>query len=319
MDKVKIGLYGVGHLGKIHLKCLGDTPFEVVGFYDPDRDVAEQVSTTSGVKYYDDVDTLLSVVDAVDIVSPTVTHHDICLRAIKAEKHVFVEKPITSSVPEAQEIMSTLKGRNLVFQVGHVERYNPAFKAINPAMIDPQFIEVHRLATFNPRGTDVSVILDLMIHDLDLILALVKGEVIDIQAKGVAIVSDLPDICNVRLSFSNGCVANVTASRISMKAMRKFRLFQKDAYTSIDFLAKETQTLRMSDVEHDGLYVDTSSGRRYIDIELPEILNSNAIADELNDFYTSIVSDKAPLVGVKEGHAALDLAYKIEEKVGLSI
>lgn len=314
---VKIGVFGVGHLGKIHLKCLEQTPFKVVGFYDPDDQAAKVVENESRIKRFQDEEELLTSVDAVDIVTPTSYHYNTAMKALSYGKHLFIEKPVTHDLDEARKLVETVKEKKVIAQVGHVERFNPAFTSLTADQLHPQFIESHRLATFNPRGTDVSVVLDLMIHDLDLILSLVEGEVVDVMANGVKVVSSTPDICNSRITFSNGCVANVTASRISLKNMRKLRLFQEDAYISIDFLEKESQIITLSDqnIESSFMPIDTYKGRRYINMSTKGSKDNNAIVDELNNFYSSLTTGVQPQVTIFDGFRALKLATRIEQAI----
>lgn len=316
---VRIGLLGLGHLGKIHLRCLLQTDMEVVGVYDTDRYALHSISKEYGVTAYESLDELLQVVDAVDIVTPTTTHHALASAAIKADKHLFIEKPVTLELSEAAELYQMVKDTGIVAQVGHVERYNPALLALGDRPLAPVFIEGHRLATFNPRGTDVSVVLDLMIHDLDLVLSLVDDEVVDVRANGVAIVSETADICNARIEFKGGCVVNLTASRISLKAMRKMRLFQSDAYISIDMLEKVSQVVQLDDLPpgvdrdtYDGMILPTNSGAKRIHIETPPMVENNAILSELNDFNKSIISGSKPHVSIGDGYRALQLAHRIE-------
>lgn len=316
---MKIGLFGIGHLGKIHVKCLLETPFELTGFYDPDDASASWVETNFGITRYTDPDHLLGEVDAIDVVCPTIHHYDIALKACLAGKHVFIEKPVTETVEQARHLMELAKQHNIMMQVGHVERYNPAMIPIQQKITNPRFIEGHRLALFNPRGTDVSVVLDLMIHDLDLVLSLVKSEVTSVSANGVKIVSTTPDICNARIEFANGCVANLTASRISLKNMRKLRIFQDDAYLSLDFLSKESQMVKIEDVtdgdENVGMTLSTNTGLKRIIIEQMPIEQINAIQAELSDFYDSIVRSLPPRVSIEDGYKALHLAYWIHQKI----
>ena len=237
---LKIGVLGAGHLGKIHLRLLQQSEkYELVGFYDPNQENAEKVSKEFGYKHFSTIATLIHAVDVIDIVTPTLSHYKCAKVSIKSGKHVFIEKPISNTVEEAEEIIALAKEYSVKGQVGHVERFNPAFKATKDMIDNPMFIETHRLAEFNPRGTDVPVVLDLMIHDIDAILSVVKSKVKNISASGVSVISDTPDIANARIEFENGCVANLTASRISLKNMRKSRFFQKDAYISVDFLEKK--------------------------------------------------------------------------------
>src|SRR5690554_7885908 len=236
---LKIGVLGAGHLGKIHLRLLNQSQkYELVGFYDPNAENAQKVSAEFGYRKFDTIEELIENVEVVDIVTPTLSHYDCAVMAIKKGKHIFLEKPISNTIAEAEEIIRLAKEYNVKGQVGHVERFNPAFKSVKDKINNPMFIETHRLAEFNPRGTDVPVVLDLMIHDIDAILSVVKSPVKEVHATGTAVISETPDIANARIEFENGCVANLTASRISLKKMRKARFFQRDAYISVDFLEK---------------------------------------------------------------------------------
>ncbi|MBT8321849.1 MAG: Gfo/Idh/MocA family oxidoreductase, partial [Eudoraea sp.] len=234
---LKVGVLGAGHLGKIHLRLLQESPkYELIGFYDPDAIIGKHVAEEFGYTYIDNLNALIDAVDVVDIVTPTLSHFDCAKKAMEKGKHIFIEKPITKTLEEAEEMLRLQKKFQVKGQVGHVERFNPAFKAIKNNIANPMFIEAHRLAEFNPRGTDVPVVLDLMIHDIDIILSVVDSEVKQINASGVSVISKSPDIANARIEFENGCVANLTSSRISLKNMRKSRFFQRDAYISVDFL-----------------------------------------------------------------------------------
>ena len=245
---LKVGVLGAGHLGKIHLRLLQQSDkYNLIGFYDPDTENAKRISEEFGYKYFSSIDELIQAVDVVDIVTPTLSHYECAEKAILQKKHIFIEKPIANTIEEAENILNLIKKNNVKGQVGHVERFNPAFIAIKEAIHNPMFIEAHRLAEFNPRGTDVSVVLDLMIHDIDAILSVVKSPVKQVEASGVSVISQSPDIANARIEFENGCVANLTASRISLKNMRKARFFQKDAYISVDFLEKKVEVVRMKD------------------------------------------------------------------------
>jgi predicted dehydrogenase len=319
---LKIGVLGAGHLGKIHIRLIKEIEaYELVGFYDPDSDNAVKASEELGIKAFSSIDALIEAVDVVDIVTPTLSHYDCAAKALKSTKHVFIEKPITNTVEEAKSLMQLAEEANVKAQVGHVERFNPAFTAALPYFDKPMFIEGHRLAQFNPRGTDVSVVLDLMIHDIDIILSVVKSNIRRISASGVAVVSDTPDICNARIEFDNGCVANLTASRISMKNLRKSRFFQKDAYLSVDFFEKKVEVVRMKDVEGEGdpfgilLELPNGKGKKQIIFDQPDVEPNNAIKDELSTFAAAILNDTTPLVTLHDGFSALDVAYKIIEKL----
>lgn len=317
---LKIGVFGTGHLGKFHLnnwKQIAGT--EITGFYDPDDQTASSVAEQYGIKRFPTIESLMDAVDAVDIIAPTTFHFELCKAAITRGKHVFVEKPLANTLDEARELVKLAKEANIKLQVGHVERFNPAFLALKDKPLDPMFIEVHRLAQFNPRGTDVSVILDLMIHDIDIILSLVKSNVKSISANGVAVMSDTPDIANVRIEFDNSCVANLTSSRISMKKMRKMRLFQKDAYIGIDFLDKKTEVIRLSDASDKNAFtfdIDTAHGKKTIAISSPAVEDGNAILMELQAFTDAIVNNTDTPVSVIDGLRAMEVAHQILEKIG---
>lgn len=316
---MKIGLAGAGHLGKIHLKCLLNTKFEFAGFYDPDPTVSKMIVETYSVKSFDSLSDLIDASDCIDIVSPTVHHYEIAKTCISRGKHVFIEKPLTESTKQAEELVKLSIENGVKVQVGHVERYNPAIRSLKNINFKPKFIEGHRLAMFNPRGTDVSVVLDLMIHDIDIVLSMVKDNIKDVRANGVSIVSSTPDICNARIEFEGGAVANLTASRISMKNMRKIRIFQEDAYISLDFLDKEAQVIKIeNNIEGDnfsGMTIHTNDGLKRIIIETPSIMQNNAIEDELNDFYESVVNDAPLIVTIEDGYRALHLAHIIQDKI----
>jgi predicted dehydrogenase len=319
---LKIGVLGAGHLGKIHLKCIKEiADFDLVGFYDPDTENAVRTQTEFGVKYWDSLDDLIDAVDVVDIVTPTVSHFECAAKALKKCRHVFIEKPIVTTVEEARELIKIAAEASVKVQVGHVERFNPAFLAVEAMFDRPMFIESHRLAQFNPRGTDVPVILDLMIHDIDIVLSVVRSNIRKISASGVAVVSDTPDIANARIEFDNGCVANLTASRISLKNMRKSRFFQRDAYISIDFLKKEVEVVKIIDAAGEdvppGFVLELGPGRgtKQISFDKPEIKPLNAIKAELESFYSAIVNNTVPPVTINDGSSALEVAYQIIEKI----
>jgi predicted dehydrogenase len=316
---LKLGIFGVGHLGKFHLNNWKEiSGVELVGFYDPDDVAAQEVSAKYQLPRFIDPERLIDACDAIDIVAPTQFHFNLCEKAIKKGKHVFVEKPLANSMEEARELVKLVKESNIKMQVGHVERFNPAFLATQDLELNPMFIEVHRLAQFNPRGTEVSVILDLMIHDIDIILNLVKSEVKFISASGVAVMTDTPDIANVRIEFNNGCVVNLTSSRISMKRMRKMRLFQKDAYIGIDFLNKKTEIIKLKtakDLEAFSFDLETPHGKRTIAILNPVIPEVNAIKMELEKFRDAVVNNTATIVSEVDGYRAMEIAHQILNKI----
>lgn len=321
---LKIGVLGAGHLGKIHLKCiqLANESYSLAGFYDPNASAAAQAEANFGVQAFDKVEDLLDAVDVVDIVTPTPSHFALASLAIDKGKHIFIEKPVTQTLEEAETLLRRSREKGVKIQVGHVERFNPALLALEDMDLNPMFIEAHRLAVFNPRGTDVSVILDLMIHDLDILLSMVPSEVTFVSASGVAVVSETPDIANARIEFANGCVANLTASRISLKQMRKVRLFQRDAYISLDFLDKQAQVVRLYDQDNSHqaptpnlLELETPKGRRYLHVDMPPIEPHNAIKMELESFAHSILENTPPKVTIDDGYEALKLAYRIIEEI----
>ena len=316
---LRVGVLGAGHLGKIHLRLLNESKkYELVGFYDPDAIIGKKVAAEFGYTYYDNINKLIDAVEVVDVVTPTLSHYDCAKKAMKKGKHVFVEKPITNTLEEAKELLSLEKKFNVKGQVGHVERFNPAFSAVKDAIQNPMFIETHRLAEFNPRGTDVPVVLDLMIHDIDAILSVVNSEVIQINASGVSVISNSPDIANARIEFRNGCVANLTASRISLKNMRKSRFFQKDAYISVDFLDRKVEVVKMKDApekvgDFDMILQNAEGEKKQIYFENPDIQANNAILDELETFADAINNNTVPIVTLKQGTKALEVALRIIE------
>lgn len=319
---IKIGVLGAGHLGRIHLRILKNlSAFELIGFYDPNEENAQKAIDEFQVKRFNSEIELIEQCDAIDIVTPTINHYNCALTALKNSKHLFIEKPITNTLEEAKKLIRLIHEANVKVQVGHVERFNPAFTAAAPYCNNPMFIETHRLAQFNPRGTDVSVVLDLMIHDIDIILSMVKSEIKKISASGVAVVSDTPDIANARIEFHNGCVANLTASRISMKNMRKTRFFQKDAYISVDFLEKEASIIRLKNIEGEAdpyaitIDLGNDKGVKQIYFETPETQKVNAIEEELKCFAQSIEKDKVTVVTADDGYKSLQVAYEIISKL----
>lgn len=317
---LRVGVFGVGHLGKFHLNNWKEiVGAEVVGFYDPNDDNAVKVEQEYGLKRYTEVKTLLAEIDAADVVAPTTYHYELCETAIRNGKHVFVEKPLVNTITEGKQIVKMVREANIKLQVGHVERFNPAYLALKDVQMKPMFIEVHRLAQFNPRGTEVSVILDLMIHDIDIILSIVKSDVKHISASGVAVLTDTPDIANVRIEFNNGCVANLTSSRISMKKMRKMRLFQKDAYIGIDFLDKKAEIIRLQNGQEAtgfGFDLETPNGIKKIAVDMPSIPAVNAIKAELQSFTDAILHNTPVVVSEIDGYLAMEVAHKILDKIG---
>ncbi|MFD2586813.1 Gfo/Idh/MocA family protein [Croceitalea marina] len=316
---LKVGVLGAGHLGKIHLRLLHQSQkYELIGFYDADEINGKKVSDEFGYSYFDNINKLIDNVDVVDIVTPTLSHYECAKKAVEKGKHIFIEKPITNTLEEAESLLDLAQTHNIKGQVGHVERFNPAFIAVKDKIQNPMFIETHRLAEFNPRGTDVPVVLDLMIHDIDAILSVVGSNVKRINASGVSVISNSPDIANARIEFENGCVANLTASRISLKNMRKSRFFQKDAYISVDFLEKKVEVVKMKDApespgDFDMILQNAEGVKKQIYFENPEIDTNNAILDELETFADAINTNTEPIVSLTQGTNALRVALEVIE------
>ncbi|WP_432411436.1 Gfo/Idh/MocA family protein [Rasiella sp. SM2506] len=313
------GVLGAGHLGKIHLKLLNQsTKYNLVGFYDADRAASRKIEEEFGYKSFQTMEALIDACDVVDVVTPTIHHFFCAEKVVTAGKHLFIEKPITHTVEEAEKLLQLAEKHNVKGQVGHVERFNPAFMGVKDMMENPMFIEAHRLAEFNPRGTDVSVVLDLMIHDIDAILSVVQSKVKNVYASGVSVISETPDIANARIEFENGCVANLTASRISMKKMRKARFFQRDAYISVDFLEKKVEVVKMKDAPKDpddfAMILTNAEGiKKQIYFDNPDIHANNAILDELESFADAINNNTTPVVSLAQGTQALTVAMQVIE------
>lgn len=319
---LKVGVFGVGHLGKFHLNNWKEIEgIKLVGFFDPNQETAKQVAEQYGLKRFTDPDKLIDACDIIDVITPTDHHFEVCMAAVRKGKHVFVEKPMAATIKEGRDLVKMVREANVKLQVGHIERFNPAFQAISKMALNPMFIEVHRLAQFNPRGTEVSVIMDLMIHDIDIILSLVKSDVKNIYASGVAVITDTPDIANVRIEFHNGCVANLTSSRISMKKMRKMRLFQKDAYIGVDFLEKKTEIIKLKQPEDQQVFsfdIETRQGKKTIAIATPSIEANNAMRDELTSFVDAIRNQQPIQVSEIDGLMAMEVGHQIMEKINLT-
>ena len=318
---IKIGIIGAGHLGKIHIRLLKEiNEFDFVGLFDSNEDISKEIASEFNIKYFQSAEDLINECDAIDVVTPTKFHFEYAKLALEEGKHLFVEKPITSTLFEAEELIKIYNKKEVKIQVGHVERFNPAFTAIEKDCKDPMFIESHRLAEFNPRGTDVSVIHDLMIHDIDIILKIVNSEIKQINTSGVSIISNTPDIANARIEFTNGCVANLTASRISFKSMRKTRVFQKDAYITIDFLKKKAELIKIKDADLDdpfALIIDPGEGKTKKQIQFinPESSDNNAIKDELIAFYYAIENNTETIVTIEDAYNALVVAHQISQQI----
>lgn len=317
---VKIGVIGVGHLGKIHIRCIRDiSGYEIVGIVDVDSEQARQVSEEYDLPVFSSVEALLDQVDAVSIVTPTTAHYDVARIAIEKGKHVFIEKPVTDTSEKGRLLQEYASRQGVKVQVGHVERFNPALLALKDEIINPAFVEVHRLANYNPRSNDVSVIQDLMIHDLDILLHFIDSLVCEVRANGLSIISPTEDICSARIEFENGAVANVTASRISVKNMRKMRLFQHNAYISLDFLEKKSQVIRIDDEKmgEEALKLDLGDREKFITISNIEGPQTNAIKQEFESFYRSVTADEPEAVSLSDGLRALELAEQIEQAVAM--
>lgn len=316
---LKAGVIGAGHLGKIHLKLLNQSEkYQLIGFYDSDTIASKKIFDELGYKSFPSMEALIEACDVIDVVTPTIHHFECAKKVVEAGKHLFIEKPITQTVEEAEKLLVLASENNVKGQVGHVERFNPAFMAVRDKFENPMFIEAHRLAEFNPRGTDVPVVLDLMIHDIDAILSVVDSEVKNVYSSGVSVISETPDIANARIEFENGCVANLTASRISMKKMRKARFFQKDAYISVDFLEKQCEVVKMKNAPKDpddfAMILTNAEGvKKQIYFDNPEIEVNNAILDELDTFADAILNNTTPVVTLQQGTNALKVAMQVIE------
>jgi len=322
MGKIKLGILGAGHLGSIHIKLALELTdeFEMIGFYDPDPEKVSKAKETYNLPSFDSMEALIDASDAVSVVTPTLSHFECAMYALRTGKHVFIEKPVTNTVEEAKKLVDLAHEAKVKVQVGHIERFNPAFVAVKGSFEQVMFVETHRLAEFNPRGTDVSVVLDLMIHDIDIVLSVVKANLRKVSASGVSVISDTPDICNARLEFDNGSVANLTASRISLKNMRKSRFFQKNAYITVDFLEKSSQLVQMKDVDPNdpfAVVIDPKNGKepKQLLFDKPEVPATNALRDELQSFARCIQNDSKPVVTVEDGYEAIQVAHQILEQL----
>ena len=325
MAKIKLGVLGAGHLGKIHIKLALELKdkFELIGFHDPNEEMSQIAQKEFGLKAFDTIEELLEQCDAIDIVTPTLSHFNCAQLALRNGKHIFIEKPLTNTMEEAKKLVDLTHEAKLAVQVGHVERFNPAFVAVQPHFKQVMFIETHRLAEYNPRGTDVSVVLDLMIHDIDIVLNVVQANLRKSSASGVAVISDNPDICNARLEFDNGCVANLTASRISLKNMRKSRFFQKDAYITVDFLERKTDIVQIQDPDPSdpfGVIINPGNDKKpkQLLFDKPKVIESNAIKEELRSFAISIENSTPTKVSIEDGHDAMQVAYQILDQLSIS-
>jgi predicted dehydrogenase len=322
-NKIRIGITGTGHLGKMHLKNIKELEREhgyikLTGVFDTDTAKAKEAAEKFSVKIFSSMQELVNETDCVLIVTPTSTHFEIASELIRSNKHLFIEKPVTTGPEEAYILKDMLKDKNLIVQIGHIERFNPALLAVEKHELKPLFIESHRLSTYNPRGTDVSVIQDLMIHDIDLILSLIKSEVENIDASGVALISDNIDIANARIKFTNGSIANITASRISQKKMRKMRIFQKNAYISLDFQENIAEVFRLTESSKTSIFnlrkIKIPDTNMSIIYEKPEIKEKNPMKTEQKRFLESIKNSSPPIVTLDDGIQALKVAEEIIKK-----
>lgn len=323
MEKLSIGVIGVGHLGKLHSKMFSQiNNCNFIGVFDSNPEQAKLAANEFGVKHFDTIEELLSNVKAVSIAATTSAHYEVAKVCFEKNVHVFVEKPITATIEQGEELVKIAKEKNLKFQVGHIERFNPGLLSLESYISEPMFIQSDRLAQFNPRGTDVAVVLDLMIHDIDIILSFIKSNVKQVDASGVAVVSDHIDIANARIQFENGAVANVTASRISQKKMRKMRLFQKDHYISLDFVTGVSEVYRLQPLDEPAQPNSISFGeigvgerKKRLIYEQPESKEVNALNYELQLFVDSVLKDKKIIVSGEDGLRALKVAEIIIQKI----
>lgn len=322
---VKIGVIGVGHLGRFHVQQLSTLEnVELIGIFDVNMEQCKKVGAEFSVSTFTDATILMQKCDAVSIVTPTTYHFDTAMLALYLDCHIFIEKPITETINQAQQLLDKAEADHKIIQVGHIERFNPAFLHVKNQNLAPKFVEIHRLAPFNPRGTDVPVILDLMIHDIDILLSMVNSTVKDIQASGVKVVSKTVDIANARISFENGCVANITASRISQGPMRKMRIFQEATYITVDFLNKSVEVYHVedelpADVDENSVFPLEGHDKKYIIYEKPEVLEHNALREELHHFATVIQQGEQPDVDGQSAADALHVALEIQKIIDESI
>lgn len=320
---IRIGVIGVGHLGRHHARKFAEmSAVQMAGIFDASHDRAMEIGSQLNVPVYKNVDELLSCCDAVDIAATTTAHYQLANKALDAGKHVFLEKPITSELWQAEELVKLASDKGLKLQIGHIERFNPVTMKVEHDVHDPMFIESHRLSTFHHRGTDVPVVLDLMIHDIDLILDFVNSPVKDIRASGVGILTPSIDIANARIEFENGAIANVTSSRVSMKQERKLRFFQRDAYFSLDFGAKQVTVMKKSPniMQYlPQLLAGTGDikAEQLVDVQKHDLSKAekDALSMELESFVDAIVHDRKPVVDGYAGMRALHVALIIMDKI----
>lgn len=321
---IKIGIIGVGHLGKIHLKCLLNIPeFEITGFYDINPIVSAAIENEFGIKPFSSADDLISNSEAVDIVTPTVSHYTIAAKALRSSKHIFLEKPLVATSSEASKLAVFAREANVVIQVGHVERFNPAFLAAKPHLKQPVYISSRRTSSFNSRGTEVSVVLDLMIHDIDLVQSLIKANIKKVYATGLSILSDSADTASARIVFDNGSVADFFVSRIAQKAERNTLFYERNSYVNVDYLEKTASMVRFPKQEK--IKIEQPYTGRFLYelnnpglIEIPVVQN-NAIEEELRAFAGAIEKGTSSPVTFNDGYTALETAIRVNEQVNETI
>lgn len=319
---MNVGIVGLGHLGKIHLKLLGEIPeFTLSAIYDIDKTVIDNLVYQKNVKSCNNYQELLDCCEAVLIITPTPSHFELASEAIKKGKHVFIEKPATSNPDDTKKLINLSKEAGVKVQVGHVERFNPAFTAAKTYIDNPTYVHIERLACYNSRGTDVSVVLDLMIHDIDLLLNTIKSKVKKISASGSTIISQSPDLANVRIEFENGCIANITANRIATHNVRKMDIFQRNTFIHVDLLNKSTIVRAIkpitSNTSNKGIVLDPGNGQQKFEViqNQPIINPVNAIKTELESFYKSIIEDLPLAVSLLDAEIALQLVRDIEFQI----
>ena len=321
--QVNIGVIGVGHLGVHHASHLTKIKnANLVGIFDSDHQRSQEISKKLNTKSFESIDKLLDSVEALSIVTPTSTHRDVAERCIKKGKHVFIEKPVTSTVDDANHLIELAKKHRVIIQVGHIERFNPALLALSNLQIDPKYIEVHRMAPFMSRGTDVPVVLDLMIHDIDLILSFINSPVKEIYANGVSIMTNSVDIANARIKFENGAIANITSSRVAKDRVRKIKMFQQDLYVTIDFLAGISEVYKAMDASQNdpdaimsAPLVGKDGRHRQIFYEKPTAKKTDALKAELKNYINAVLGKEKPMVDGFAGKQALDVAIRIHDKI----
>lgn len=314
---IKIGLIGVGRTGLQHLeRLLVSDYFTVIGCYDIDQLLLKRIEEEYNVKCFTDVEELIINCDAVDIVTHTSSHYAYAEKAIKFGKHVFTEKPITNDIDEAKKLVELVREAGIKFQVGHIERFNPAFLALKSYDIQPKFIESHRLSHFDGKNTHQSIVLDVMIHDIDIVINIVKANIKTISASGVAVLSDQIDVANARIEFDNGCVANLTASRASNQKIRKLSLFEKNNHITLDFLNREAEMIKLSETaKHNSIPMRIQENMKYINSETMVLEEYDALHEELNSFAESLIFNHEPIVTALDGLKSLEVAQEILHKI----